>query len=324
MPRKKKTPMHNPHALGSKQFSDIESDDDNNEYTDTDMNIDSPIHLGDIDSDAEEELLKRQEHEKKYEEKWTDRYSIGSNSRRELDEERKQKEQQLENELAKLKQKREAAKERNRKKARERYHILKEKKTREKKSLAKRSKYQSDYYKANKHRPKTIKGNDPLPMEKRNGKYHCLLCNTHKSWSSPSGVWYHLQSVHDREKRAYRKFKKKDNERNIEEANLLMGFAEGAQKEQNKKDPFDGFKIEEMDVEDTGVKGNDGKTIEIVASKKSFGGRRKSRRKHKKTKHKRKKTKHKTKHKRKKTKHKRKKTKHKRKKTKRKHKKSTQ
>ena len=285
MPRKKKTPRRNVHALGSNQpknknayeFSDIDSDDNNNNEN-TDMDIDSPIHLENIVSEDEDELLKRQ-HEEKYKEKWEDRYSKGSNSRKELDEGRKQKEQQLENELAKLKQKREEAKIRNRKKARERYHILKKKKKLEKNSLTKRKKYHSEYYEANKHRPKTIKRNAPLPTEKRNGKYHCLLCNTDKSWSSPSGVWYHLQSTHGQKKRAYRKFKKGENKRDSEGAKLLMDFVEGAQKEQNKKDPFDGYKIEEMDVDDTGVKDDDGKAIEIVASKKSFGGHRNSRRK---------------------------------------------
>lgn len=228
----------------------------------------------------------------------------------------------------------------------------------------------------------------------RDGKYYCILCNA-GGWAGPSGLWYHMKRVHNAESRNYNKRnlenrktrKRRHTERHInrkeDDANLLLGFAEAANEEQNTKkvitknaiinqlqslfkklnnpdgasifielinsnsrfseiiinetknyiekisvrdkskikritldflqtlalikknyslEQLEGFVIEELSEDGTGVMDEDNKEINIVASSNPFkkGGRRKTRRKSKdrkrrKTKRKKKRSKRKTK-----------------------------
>ena len=228
----------------------------------------------------------------------------------------------------------------------------------------------------------------------RDGKYYCILCNA-GGWAGPSGLWYHMKRVHNAESRNYNKRnlknrktrKRRHTERDInrkeDDANLLLGFAEAANEEQNTKkvitknaiinqlqslfkklnnpdgasifielinsnsrfskiiinetknyiekisvrdkskikritldflqtlalikknyslEQLEGFVIEELSEDGTGVMDEDNKEINIVASSNPFkkGGRRKTRRKSKdrkrrKTKRKKKRSKRKTK-----------------------------
>ena len=76
----------------------------------------------------------------------------------------------------------------------------------------------------------------------RDGKYYCILCDA-GGWAGPSGLWYHMKRVHNAKSRNYNKHipekKKKEKTRkkrlkawdikkNKDDANLLLGFAEGA------------------------------------------------------------------------------------------------
>ena len=210
-----------------------------------------------------------------------------------------------------------------------------------------------------------------------NGKYKCALCDA--SFDTASGIWSHLKNSHPRHAYQFQKEVLKNPEnKNKMEAKLLLGFAEGAQVQQNiknaiinkieslfsqlknpqganifieliKNDEFygklivdetkryvkkisirdkskikritldflqtlalikknysqeqlEGFVIEELSEDGTGVIDEDNKEIKILASSKPFkkGGRRKTRRKSKrrkrrKTKRKKKRSKSKTK-----------------------------
>ena len=292
MPRKKSVPRHIPENAPKERlyFSDIDSDsDDNNNNENTDMDIDSSIHLEDIVSEDEEEDKKKEEDKEKELLKIAAEFGPenvirASSLIRDMREERKKH-----NQTAKMMSR-----------------IMRDNppKKRKKNTTNKRKGYHSKYYQKNKERwknkeswkvaKKVVKkrvSTGRTYEQRRNGRYYCLLCDMGRSWSSPSGVWYHLQSVHGLEKRAYRKFKKGVNKRDAEGADLLMGFAEGAQKEQDEKDPLEGHDIEELSEDDADFKDDDGNDVKIVASNKSFkkGGRKKTRRKKKRTKKKRRK-----------------------------------
>ena len=210
-----------------------------------------------------------------------------------------------------------------------------------------------------------------------NGRYNCALCDA--SFDTASGIWSHLKNSHPRQAYQFQKEVLKNPEnKNKMEANLLLGFAEGAQVHQNIKnaiinklkslfsqlknpqgadifieliendefygklivdetkryvekisvrdkskikkitldflqtlalikknyseEQLEGFVIEELNEDGTGVMDEDNNEIKIVASKNPFkkGGKRKTRRKSKrrkrrKTKRKKKRNKRKTK-----------------------------
>ena len=101
----------------------------------------------------------------------------------------------------------------------------------------------------------------------KEGRYRCGYCD---AWfSGASGIWYHLKNNHNMETNTYDTDKKK----NTRDANLLLGFAKGAQEEENIKNQIKKVIINKLKSLFTQLKNPSGADIfiELIENDEVYG-----------------------------------------------------